>query len=165
MAGLAELDFEGSVKEIKLPKGQRMTVRGLALSDVTLIFRQHANDVETIFTSFAQDGKQLTQVGDPKYAEKAVATKFGEQLLSNFPDLVASIIAYGSDEPTLAHKARQLPFPVQMEAINAIAELTFVEEDSLKKVAEIVIQMVQKTTELLGELNQQATTSLALGAK
>jgi hypothetical protein len=161
MAGLAELDFEGSIRTVKLPRGMQMTVRGLALSDVTRIFRQHANDVEEIFKGFAEDGAALAgKSGDPKFAQNAVATKFGSELLSNFPELVADIIAYASDEPTLSHKARQLPFPVQMEALKAIAELTFVEEDSLKKVMEIVVQMVAKTTDVLSDLNQQRIGSL-----
>lgn len=155
MAGLADFDFEGLTREIKLPNGVMLVVRGLALSDVTRIFRAHADDIETMFSSFSQDKDAIVPTGDPKYAQTAVATKFGGELLSNFPMVAADIIAYAADEPTLAHKARKLPFPIQLEALQAIAELTFTEEDALKKVAEIVIQMVAKTTATLSDLNQQ----------
>ena len=162
MAGLAELedDLESGVREIKLPggKGKSFTVRGLALSDISNLLRARSTDIEAFFIKFSQ-GQEKAIVGDPKYAHN-LATKFGSDLLGTAPDLAADIIAYASDEPTRAHIVRKLPFPVQIEALEAIAELTFTEEDTLKKVVATVTKFMAGTTDLLSDINQQRIGSM-----
>ena len=166
MAGLADYEkFEGSVREIQLGGGQTMTVRGLALSDMTRLFQEHAPDLEALFIKFAKDEDAVKLVGDPKFASKGAATKFGKDLLTTAPDLAAKVIAHAGDEPGKWLVAKRLPFTVQMTALEAISELTFVEEDSLKKAGEVVIRAVAGITNLLTDLNQQRIGSLQLEDK
>ena len=163
MAGLAELedDLESGVREIKLPggKGKSFTVRGLALSDISNLLRARSTDIEAFFVKFSQGQGTALVSGDPKYANQ-LATKFGSDLLGSAPDLAADIIAYASDEPTRAHIVRRLPFPVQIEALEAISELTFVEEETLKKVVATVTKFMAGTTDLLSDINQQRIGSM-----
>lgn len=162
MAGLAEIDgdLESGIREIKLPGGKRsFTVRGLALTDISNIIRARSNDIEAFYVKFSEGMGMGDAAGDPKYAS-VMATKFGSSLLTSAPDLAADIIAYASDEPTLAHTVRKLPFPVQIEALEAIGELTFTEEDSLKKAVATVVKFMAGTTDLLSGINQQRIGSM-----
>lgn len=53
--------------------------------------------------------------------------------IEKFPDLVAKLIALAAGEPGTEALVRKMAFPVQMDALVAVAELTFTETDSLKK--------------------------------
>lgn len=71
------------------------------------------------------------------------------------PGLVAQIIAFAVDDPEVEDMderlqlVRKLPFTAQMEALEAIAELTFATEGGPKKVVEIVIRAANRLTETI----------------
>lgn len=160
MAGLSDLDFEDITRSIKLPNGKEFTVRGIALSDISRIVRTNTHDIQGFFMKFMGERETALQSADPKFASLGMATKFGNSLLSGAPDLAADIIATASDEPHLAHKVRQMPFPAQLEALEAIAELTFNGEDGIKKAGEAIIRMLKGATSLLEDQNRSAIGTL-----
>ena len=46
-----------------------------------------------------------------------------------------------------------MPFPAQLEALEAIAELTFNGEEGIKKAGEAIIRMLRGATSLLADRN------------
>lgn len=156
MAGLSDIDIDAGIETVMLPKGGSFTVRGLALSDITRIFRARTQDLSDFFEHYMAENDKLSS-GDPKYQALKSSTKFGGALLEKAPDVVADIIAYASDEPTKSHVARTLPFPVQLDALEKIAALTFTEEDGAKKAAETVMRMITGGRNLMGDLTQQVS--------
>jgi hypothetical protein len=153
MAGLAELDLESMMRKIDLPNGGFFTVRGIAISDISRIVRSNSHDLEGFFMKWAGEQQAIHKSPDPKFAAKGLATKFGKDLLAGAPDLAADIIAHASDEPAMSHRVKMLPFPVQLEALDAIAELTFNGEDGIKKAVEAVIKMLRGATSLAESQN------------
>lgn len=160
MAGINELDLESAVETVMLPKGEFFTVRGLALSDISRLIRVRAHDIEGFFQKFMVEREQVMSSLDPQVASKMSATKFGTDLLTKAPDLAAEIIACASDEPTLAHKVKRMPFPTQLDALEKITALTFIEEEGAKKAIETVMRALKGMTGLVGDLNQQQIGSM-----
>lgn len=161
MAGLSDLDFEDATRAIKLPNGGSFTVRGIAMSDISRIVRSNTHDIEGFFMKFMGDREQAMASPDPKFAAVGMATKFGKDLLMGAPALAADIIAAASDEPHLAHKVQRMPFPAQLEALEAIADLTFNGDDGIKKVGEVIIRMLKGATSLVEDQNRSEIGSLA----
>lgn len=158
MAGLQAYAEQGDdlVGVIPLPNGGELVVSGLSLADISRLIRARTADMEVFFNKFMAEKKASA---DPKFAD-AAATEFGRELLTAAPDIAADIIALASGEPTLTHVARKLPFPIQLEALEQIANLTFVGEDGLKKAIEIVIRMVAGATGTFSDLNVSRIGSL-----
>lgn len=153
MAGLADLDFEDITRTINLPNGASFTVRGIAMSDISRIVRTNTHDLGAFFERFMGEREQAMQSPDPKFASLGMATKFGKDLLTSAPALAADIIAHASDEPHLSHKVQRMPFPAQLEALEAIAELTFNGEEGIKKAGEVIVRMLRGATSLLADQN------------
>lgn len=104
--------------------GGELSVRGLSLDDVAVLMNQHLVDLEKLFDLY--DGSVREDV-------KVLATaQFAIGLTREAPALVANVIALACDEPGAVANARKLPMPVQVEAIKAIATLTFAEAGGAK---------------------------------
>lgn len=124
--GLA--DYQPVRETVAISGGQSMQVRGLALEDVTVLFRAHLADLDKVVAIF---GKQL----DADQAVTAMMTH-AIALVKEAPGLVANLIALASDEPDAVDNARRLPFAVQVTALKAVARLTFDEAGGPKKFVE-----------------------------
>jgi hypothetical protein len=161
MAGLSQIaaDAESGVRSIKISKDASISVRGLALYDISNLIRLRSAEIEAFFNRYMSEASHAHENGDPKYA-KTAATKLSGDLLISAPDLAADIIAFASDEPQLAYAARRLPFPIQIEALEAISELTFIEEDSLKKALTVIIKFMGATTNLMSDINASKIGSI-----
>ncbi len=101
-----------------------MIVRGLSLDDVAVLMNQHLGDLEKLFDLYEGTVREDTKV--------LATAQFAIGLTRDAPALVANIIAMAADEPHAVNKARLLPMPVQVEAIKAIASLTFHEAGGAK---------------------------------
>lgn len=125
-------------RTISTPGGS-FAVRGLSPHDVFAIYRRRAGEMALWFERMqASDRFSLD-------AMPAVATS----LLDTAPDIGAELIAAAADAGTDAEAvgiARQLPIGVQVEALEAIASLTFTQEMPPKKLLEIVVRMARGLT-------------------
>jgi hypothetical protein len=78
------------------------------------------------------------------------AARAEEAFAMVMPEIVADVIAFAAGEPEMASVALRLSPPVQLEAIEKIAKLTFKSEEDAKKVLEGVVRMMNVATNLLG---------------
>lgn len=144
----------GTLKELRLPTetvstpGGPLTVRGVALADVTALVSHHGPALAGLFKDVIK-GKDITLSVEG-------VTALGMDALKTAPELVAELIALAADEGDLEsiRIAAKLPIPVQVEAVEKIARLTFAMEGGLGKLVETVIRIAQGTSGAIGELNQ-----------
>lgn len=97
------------------------SVRGLSFEDVTALIGKHQSALEELIDRYNQKGSD------------AEVLQF---LVRETPSLTAQIIALASDEPDQELAARKLPMPKQIDALTAIAKLTFEEAGGVKKFVE-----------------------------
>jgi hypothetical protein len=143
----------GTLKELRLPEeiidapGGKLTVRGVSLSDVIALVRHHGPVIRSLF-------KEVMDGGDVKISLDSIGG-MGQDMLAKSPEIVAELIALaaGDGDKDSIRIAGRLPFPVQIEAIEKIARLTFAAEGGLGKLIETVIRVAQGTTGVVEELN------------
>lgn len=117
-------------------KGGSVTVRGLALDDITVLLHNKLADLDDLMALY---GDHV----DDRVAITATA-QYAIGLVRRSPDLVATIISLAADEPELEAKARRLPMPTQVKLIERIVELTFVEAGGVKKFIESLMNLLTK---------------------
>lgn len=116
-------DFEPQ-REVVSFKGGSLTLRGLALDDIAILIRENLTDLDDLLRMYAEDV-------DDKIAVAATA-QYAVSLVRETPELVARLICLACDEPGLEGKARRLPIPVQINAIQKVIDLTFREAGGVK---------------------------------
>lgn len=128
---------------ITLDASNNIAVRGLTLEDISFLMQVHKGDVDTVVEMFSGKlGKDMTPEGVNK-AVQAEGDAMILALLQQFPLLAANIIAVACDEPTAWENAMQLPMPKQVDAILAIAKLTFEDAEGFKKFVGNVLAVMQ----------------------
>lgn len=97
------------------------SVRGLSFEDMTALIARHQSALELLIE---------------RYNTKGSDAEVLQFLVRETPTLTAQIIALASDEPDQEEAVRKLPMPKQIDALTAIAKLTFEEVGGVKKFAE-----------------------------
>lgn len=120
---------EWQTETVKFPGGE-FAVRGLSLADVVAISRSHADTIRNVFANFEGD------------AESAIA-----DALVLAPELAVAIVERAADAPNVDFG--RMPLSVQMDALDAVGRLTFVDEGSLGKTLEIVLRAVGAVSNLV----------------
>lgn len=138
--GLKQIKFPEA--KVELPGDDSFVVRGLSLNDIAILVQRHGKRLSELFTQFSQQNELTTD---------AVAA-FALPLIQTAPEIVAELIACASGDPDDAELAAQLPFPVQIDALEKLARLTFEAGGGPKKLVETVIRLAQGTTSLLESL-------------
>jgi hypothetical protein len=130
-------DYQPERREVIVNKKPLFQVQGLSLDDLSLLVRTHLPDLENITDI-------LMGVATAPGASLGAAAI---SLVSEAPGLVANTIAVASGEQdldALIVQARRLPFPVQVDALEKILDMTFQEVGGVKKFTEIILQMWAK---------------------
>lgn len=135
-------DFKIPYKEIGLPGGDKLSVRGLCVEDVLALILNHKQSLSELFDKYSRDPNV------PDFSEG----EFTSGLVNEFPALAAEVIAHACDAPKAADKARKLPLPVQVQAIQAVLLLTFSTVDEAKKFIELVTETLRKTPSVVAQL-------------
>jgi hypothetical protein len=128
-----------------IPFGENsLTVRGLALADLSTIIRQEGAFI-------GRELKSLTEMafldGDLSPGD---AVSMAGTLLDKSPPLAAAMIAAGCDEggePEAINIAMRLPLGVQLAALEAIVKMTFA-GSSPQRTIETVVQAIRSTSAL-----------------
>lgn len=144
-------------QEIELPGGDKFTVRGLSLPDIITVVQNYAEPVQSLFAKYT--GTSATDLALDDLGA------IGTNILNAAPELAAAIISMAADEPGEAGTVGKLPFPVQIEALEAVGKLTFDTAGGPKKVVETVIRVFRGTTDLMVDLRMSKAGSLASGDK
>lgn len=110
------------------------TLRGISANDIAVVLTSESDNIQKIFEAIEGplNDKQAMSID---FADKdAVAAILSDRakpmmmgLLSQFPAVIAKVIACAADEPHLWSEYLRLPLPAQMQAITEIARLTFVD--------------------------------------
>lgn len=142
-------------KHIKVGKSG-FEVRGLTFSDITLMIKSQRSEVLKVvdlYVASAENGEDPLEGGDSGIA-------FIQKILSDLPEFVAHVIATASDEPENWEIVKKLPIPVLLQSIMYIGELTFEDDEGLKKFLENIIKLLGT---LRGQLEDLASNDLMTG--
>jgi hypothetical protein len=126
--------YQPARREIKVG-AESFHVRGLGLTDISVLVREHFPDLDAVFDLFQSgfDGMDAEQIQN-----------LAMVVVSQAPGLAANIIATAAGEGD-ASDAEQLPAPVQIKALVDIGDLTFQDVGGPKKGLELVMALLQKT--------------------
>jgi ParB-like chromosome segregation protein Spo0J len=119
-----KVSFQGGVLEL----------RGLALIDVSVLVRNHMDELNRLLGLYDNEQTRATALAE--------AANFAIALVKESPQIVAQMIALASDEPDEIAVAERLPLPVQVEAMRKIIEMTFEEAGGAKKFLDSLLTMV-----------------------
>jgi hypothetical protein len=89
---------------------------------------------------------QTAEKGEDPMGGGAAGVAFLQKVVRELPSLVAKVIAIAADEPDEYSKVEKLPFPAQLEAVLAVGQMTFEDEDGLKKFGENILTMLAALT-------------------
>jgi len=137
-----------SLKSLRLPEAKvelpdgGFVVRGLSLNDVSILVQRHGKRLNELYQQFTEQGDLTTET----------VAAFALPLLQSAPEIAAELIACAAGDPDDAEIAGRLPFPVQIDALEKIAILTFEAGGGPKKLLETVVRLAQGTTSLLESL-------------
>lgn len=137
MGSLADIAIP--TEEVEVAKGVTLTVRGLSFLDVSTIFKDHAAVLDKLYREHVIERREMPP-----------ADQLAKALMTEAPDVVAHIIARANDEPDEYAKVSKLPGITQVNALLAIAALTFHSEEEVKKLLETVIEGAGVLSNLLG---------------
>ena len=115
-------------------------VRGASLTAVTELVQRFGPTLMSLYEKVnGIDNRQVVsrdpETGEPVYATTTAAEQQNmvQVLMADAPQLVATLISICSIDELTEEDARQLPAPVQVDALTKIGELTFATEDGLEK--------------------------------
>ena len=125
--------------------GGDFVVRGLNAEAIFAIVGRHREALSALFDRLVVQGEGGPQISLDQTETLVVA------LVDAVPEIVGLIIAAAAGPMTdeAIAIARALPAPVQMAALEAVAELTFTSEMPPKKVLEIVVKAMGGVTSAL----------------
>lgn len=149
---LSDFTPDTEVVTVKRAKKGDMSfeVRGLSFMDISKIVRIHYDDLEGLFDMYETHGG-----GDLSYVAMG---KFAMALVNDAPGLVSHIIALAADDEANLEKAQTLPLMAQIDALKAVAKLTFSDVEDIKK-------MLGKAMELMRETKASRTPGSTVSAK
>ena len=101
-------------------------MRALGFDDIQSLLINRSGLIQQALELFNEHGVEAA-------ASDADVRQFVLSLIGTLPELVAELIAIAADEPDMAHKARRIPAPAQLELLMAVYEQTFVEPDAVGK--------------------------------
>lgn len=118
-------NYEPIREEVNSRNGKfTVSVRGLALDDVVMLFHKNIDDINKLFDIYKE-----SNVTTEKVSESA---QIAIRLVTEAPKLVARLIAQACDEPDQIEKAAKLAIPLQIEIVKKILGLTFDEAGGVR---------------------------------
>lgn len=120
-------ELRGALPKIEVATGATsFFVQGLSLTNVSQLILRRREDVSAALEAWSD-------------AEGDMGG-FITRLLTELPALVAEVIAQASGEPDAADVVERLPVAVQVEALEAVATLTFVDLEQAGKFLATVLR-------------------------
>lgn len=132
-------NFKPATIAVVVNKDVTLNLRGLNFFDISELIKIHQADLGGVFDLYEKNAGNFSNIA---------MGSFAVELLKNAPGLVAHAIALSCDEPELADRAQLLPIIKQMDALEALAKLTFEEVGGVKK-------LIQTVTNLFAQLKPE----------
>lgn len=136
--------YQPERRQIALAGDNSFSVRGLSLSDISVLVREYYDELDALIEIFdaSNDGTNW----------KPVVVS----LVSQAPGFAATVIAMASDEGNeVIPTVQRLPAPTQIKALTDIGELTFTEVGGVGKAVELVAGLLKKT-----KMDQKVTKAI-----
>lgn len=114
---MAILDFEVAEKRIETRRGT-FVVRGMNVEDLTYLTTHYFEDMVKALETHGLSLSETTLDNRESLAELFLL------LVRDFPGLVAEMISRAAEEPDKLDQIRRIAFPVQLQLLHAITELT-----------------------------------------
>jgi hypothetical protein len=127
--------YQPESRTIQIGPKNTMVVRGISLTDLAVLIREHMPDMEAVFELFKS--VDTMKVEDLQQLILTVVTQA--------PGLAANVIALAAGEGD-ASDAEKLPMPVQVAALLEIGSLTFTEVGGVGKFTEMVAALLKTKT-------------------
>lgn len=136
---MALADYLKQTRSFEL-KGGSFQVEGLSFDTFAKLIREHLSDIESIINLVESATNGMADLNEANLEKILIAAA------EEAPALVANIIALASGEtdPRAVDAARSLPFPVQINVLLAVVELTFSEVGGIKKAWETITSLLMK---------------------
>lgn len=137
-------DLVHPTAQVETPGGN-FAVRGLSLEDLTILMKDHTDEVGTLFNQFR------TWALADNTPEKAPVHQFLVRVIAQTPQLISRVIARAADEDTEMgiRMARGLVMEDQVKALETIGGLTFRSEEALQKMLQLAIRSLDQLTKAL----------------
>lgn len=118
-----------------------LVIKGLSLVDMTTLIRHHLPDLEALVDLASQtlSGRKELNESDMN----VLAISLAEHAPGFVGNLIATAEVGGKKDQASAEAAMTLPFPLQIELLVAIADLTFNEVGGIKKAFERVAALLK----------------------
>ena len=126
--------YQPETRDVALGAGNHFKVRGLSLTDIAVLVREHFPDLDAIVDLFNGVEEMTTDQFQP----------LALSVISQAPGFVANVIALAAGEGD-ATDAAKLPGPVQVKALLEIGTLTFADVGGPKKAVEMIASLLGKT--------------------
>ena len=120
---MTELLFEVPREKVSWISGGKeygVEVRGINDEDLISLLKGHKDQLVKAFEAIESKGESIEKLEE-----------FGPELLSEFPELVAKLIALAADNPDGAPVVRKWPAPIKLRALITIWNLK--QEDGIQR--------------------------------
>lgn len=138
-------DFLYETKDVTWGKAgseKVLRVRGLSTQDLTHAFRTHKDSINKAFA-----------LAENRVEDDQKITEFGMELMDQFPELVALLIALAADIPDRAGEIVRLPAPTQLRLMLAVYELTIEDTGGLQDFLQTVFALLNRVKTVTHSLN------------
>lgn len=125
------VDFDNKRKTIKFEDGE-FSVRAVSLPDVARLVARNQDAMDRI-AALIEAQRLVAEAGDTPPSEMTIGVELIFRFVQESPFVAADLISCCADEPEAWDMAYRLPLPLQVEALQAIADLTFADGMALKK--------------------------------
>lgn len=127
-------DFQIATRSVDF-RGGSLSVRGLALNDISHLIRDYLTELNTLFALYSKEESRETA--------NAQSVQFAVTIIKETPNMVAQLIVMATDSTQgELHIAERLPIPVQTEVLRNVIELTFEEAGGAKKFLDSIVALV-----------------------
>lgn len=123
-------DFKQEWRDVAF-KGGGFRVRGLSLDDLSVLVRTHLPDLKAVFAHYSAGNERGESIDD-------IVVSF----VRDTPGMAAHLIAMAAGEESAVEQARKLPFPLQVDAVVNILQLTFEDVGGPKNVGPLLMRLV-----------------------
>jgi len=151
---MALSDYKPESRQVSVKGKPLFVVEGLSLDTLAVLVKTHMPDFDAIFEIVMAGEKANEPFADH-------LQRVSQSIVMQAPGLAANIIAIASTEELtedLVRSARSLPFPVQVDALMNIGELTFEEVGGIKKAMESLMALLMRLrTKPLGQKDAMET--------